>query len=134
MNALWTIGRALFSFNKWEMKEALNSLAWPVWAVGMGKIIYDMWWWLSYLWFAAMLSLALAIFNVLPIPVLDWWWAIWMLLQKITRINPKKFFVWEAYVDTVFMYLLLWLWVIIAIKDFYVFYWDFIVSYISAIF
>ena len=134
MKALWKIGKSLVSFSKSEMKEALNSLTWPVWAVGIGKIIYDMWWLLSYLWFAAMLSLALAIFNVLPIPVLDWWRAVWMLLQKITRINPKKFFVWEAYVDMVFMYLLLWLWVIIAIKDFYVYYWDSIVSYISAIF
>ena len=134
MKALWKIGKSLVSFSKSEMKDALNSLTWPVWAVGIGKIIYDMWWLLSYLWFAAMLSLALAIFNVLPIPVLDWWRAVWMLLQKITRINPKKFFVWEAYVDMVFMYLLLWLWVIIAIKDFYVYYWDSIVSYISAIF
>ena len=134
MKTLWKIGKSLVSFSKSEMKDAINSLAWPVWAVWMGKFIYDMWWWLSYLWFAAMLSLALAIFNVLPIPVLDWWRAVWMLLQKITRINPKKFFVWEAYVDMVFMYLLLWLWVIIAIKDFYVYYWDSIVSYISAIF
>ena len=134
MKALWKIGKSLVSFSKSEMKDALNSLTWPVWAVGIGKIIYDMWWLLSYLWFAAMLSLALAIFNVLPIPVLDWWRAVWMLLQKITRIKPKKFFVWEAYVDMVFMYILLWLWVIIAIKDFYVYYWDSIVSYISAIF
>ena len=134
MDALWTIGKALFSFNKWEMKEAINSLAWPVWAVEIGRLIYEMWWWLSYLWFAAMLSLALAIFNVLPIPVLDWWRAIWMILQKITRINPKKFFVWESYVDAVFMYLLLWLGVIIAIKDFYVYYRDSLVNYITTIF
>jgi membrane-associated protease RseP (regulator of RpoE activity) len=116
------------------MKEAINSLAWPVWAVWMGKIIYDMWWWLSYLWFAAMLSLALAIFNVLPIPVLDWWRAIWMILQKITRIKPKKFFVWEYYVDMIFMYLLLLLGLIIAIKDFYVYFWDSIVTFIASIF
>ena len=134
MKALWKIGKSLVSFSQSEMKEALNSLTWPVWAVGIGKIIYDMWWLLSYLWFAAMLSLALAIFNVLPIPVLDWWRAVWMLLQKITRIKPKKFFVWEAYVDMIFMYLLLWLWVIIAIKDFYVYYWDSIEKFITSIF
>jgi membrane-associated protease RseP (regulator of RpoE activity) len=116
------------------MKDALNSLAWPIWAVRMGEIIYDMWWWLSYLWFAGMLSLALAIFNVLPIPVLDWWRAIWMILQKITRINPKKFFVWEAYVDMVFMYLLVLLGLIIAVKDFYVYYRDAIVDYWNIIF
>ena len=134
MKILWSLGKSLTSFNKSGLKDALNSLAWPIWAVYMGERIYQMWWLLSYLWFAAMLSLALAIFNVLPIPVLDWWRAIWMILQKITRINPKKFFVWEAYVDMVFMYLLLWLWVIIAIKDFYVYYRDFIVNFITSIF
>jgi membrane-associated protease RseP (regulator of RpoE activity) len=81
-----------------------------------------------------MLSLALAIFNVLPIPVLDWWRAIWMILQKITRIKPKKFFVWEYYVDMIFMYLLLLLGLIIAIKDFYVYFWDSIVTFIASIF
>ena len=134
MDALWIIGKSLVSFNKSEMKDALNSLAWPIWAVRMGEIIYDMWWWLSYLWFAGMLSLALAIFNVLPIPVLDWWRAIWMILQKITRINPKKFFVWEAYVDMVFMYLLVLLGLIIAVKDIYVYYRDAIVDYWNIIF
>ena len=134
MKTLWKIGKSLVSFNKAGMKDALNSLAWPIWAVRIGGIIYEMWWILSYLWFAAMLSLALAIFNVLPIPVLDGWRAIWMILQKITRINPKKFFVWEWYVDMVFMYLLLWLWVIIAIKDFYVYYRDSIVAYFTSIF
>lgn len=133
MEALAMIGKSLVSFKKSEMKEALNSLAWPIWAVKMGEIIYDMGWWLSYLWFAAMLSLALAIFNVLPIPVLDWWRAIWMILQKITRISPKKFFVWEAYVDTIFMYILLWLGVIIWVKDLYVFYRDSIVDYVNTI-
>lgn len=134
MKTLWIIGKSLGSLRKSEMKNALNSLAWPIWAVYMGEIIYDIWWWLSYLWFAAMLSLALAIFNVLPIPVLDWWRAIWMILQKITRINPKKFFVWESYVDMVFMYILLLLGVIIAIKDFYVYYRDSLRSYITSIF
>ena len=134
MKTLWSLGKSLVSFNKSGMKDAFNSLAWPIWAVKMGEIIYDIWWWLLYLWFAAILSLALAIFNVLPIPVLDWWRAIWMILQKITKINPKKFFVREAYVDMVFMYILLWLGVLIAIKDFYVYYRDSIVAYFTSIF
>lgn len=134
MDVLWTIGKSLVTFKKSDMKDALNSLAWPVWAVEIGRLIYEMWWWLSYLWFAAMISLALAIFNVLPIPVLDWWRAIWMILQKITRIKPKKFFVWEYYVDMVFMYLLLLLGIIIAVKDFYVYYRDSLVAYITSFF
>ena len=128
MNALWMIWKSLVSFRKSEMKEALNSLAWPIWAVKIWWLLYEMWWWLSYLWFAAMISLALAIFNVLPIPALDWWRAVWMILQKITRIKPEKFFLKEAYVDTVFIYALLVLGIIIAIKDFYVYYRDSLVE------
>ena len=117
MDALWMIGKALFSFNKWEMKDALNSLSWPVWAVKIWWIFYEMWWWPAYLAFAAIISLALAIFNILPIPALDWWRALWMILQSIFKIKPEKYFKYEWYVNVFFFYLILLLWVIIIIKD-----------------
>ena len=123
MNALWMIGKALFSFNKWEMKEALNNLSGPVWAVKIGWMFYEMWWWWAYLAFAAIISLALAIFNVLPIPALDWGRAVGMILQAAFKIKPEKYFKYEWYVNTFFFYLILLLWVIIIIKDLIVFRW-----------
>jgi len=123
MDALWMIGKALFSFNKWEMKEALNSLSWPVWAVKIWWLFYEMWWWPAYLAFAAIISLALAIFNILPIPALDWWRALWMILQFIFKVKPEKYFKYEWYVNVFFFYLILLLWIIIIIKDLIVVWW-----------
>ena len=123
MDALWVLWKWLFSFNKWEMKDALNNLSWPVWAVKIWWLFYEMWWWWAYLAFAAIISLALAIFNILPIPALDWGRAVWMILQSIFKIKPEKYFKYEWYVNTFFFYLILLLWVIIIIKDLIVFRW-----------
>ena len=123
MDALWILWRWLFSFNKWEMKDALNTLSWPVWAVKIWWLFYEQWWWGAYLAFAAIISLALAIFNVLPIPALDGGRAVWMILQSIFKIKPEKYFKYEWYVNMFFFYLILLLWVIIIVKDLVVFRW-----------
>ena len=123
MDALWILWKGLFSFNKWEMKDALNNLSWPVWAVKIWWLFYEMWWWWAYFAFAAIISLALAIFNVLPIPALDWGRAVWMILQSIFKIKPEKYFKYEWYVNMFFFYLILLLWVVIIIKDLIVFRW-----------
>lgn len=123
MDALWILWKWLFSFNKWEMKDALNSLSWPVWAVKIWWLFYEMWWWWAYFAFAAIISLALAIFNVLPIPALDWGRAVWMILQALFKIKPEKYFKYEWYVNMFFFYLILLLWVVIIVKDLVVFWW-----------
>ena len=123
MDALGVLWKWLFSFKKWEMKEALNNLAWPVWAVRIWGMYYEMWWRSAYLAFAAIISLALAIFNILPIPALDWWRGLWMIIQSIFRIKPQKYFKYEWYVNGFCFYLLLLLGVILIVKDLIVFYW-----------
>lgn len=123
MDALWILWKWLFSFNKWAMKDALNNLSWPVGAVKIWWLFYEMWGWSAYLAFAAIISLALAIFNVLPIPALDWGRAVWMILQSIFKIKPEKYFKYEWYVNMFFFYLLLLLWVVIIVKDLIVFWW-----------
>jgi regulator of sigma E protease len=70
-----------------------------------------------------MISLALAIFNILPIPALDWGRVVWVIIQKVFRIKPEKYFVWEWYVNTVFFVLLMLLWVYIILKDLAVYRW-----------
>lgn len=123
MDALWVLGKWLFSFNKWEMKDALNNLAGPVWAVKIWWMFYEMWGWGAYFAFAAIISLALAIFNILPIPALDWGRAVWMILQSIFRLKPEKYFKYEWYVNMFFFYLILLLWVVLILKDLIVFRW-----------
>ena len=123
MDALWILGKWLFSFDKWEMKDALNNLAGPVGAVKIWWMFYEMWWWWAYFAFAAIISLALAIFNVLPIPALDWGRAVWMILQSIFKWKSEKYFKYEWYVNAFFFYLILLLWVILILKDLIVFRW-----------
>ena len=101
----------------WESKQALNSLSWPVAIVKVGQLLFDNLWFLSFLGFAGMISVALAIMNILPIPALDWWrfWA--LIIQKVFRFKEEKFFTIEAWVDTVFFRCLMIIWIIIILKD-----------------
>ena len=123
MSVLWDLWRALVSFKWSEMKEALNSLSGPVGAVRIWGLMFESWWRSAYLAFAAIISLALAFFNILPIPALDWGRALWMILQKVSRIKPEKYFKYESYVNAFFFYLILLLWVVLIIKDLVVYRW-----------
>ena len=58
----------------------------------MGEIFYETGGWTAYLAFAGIISLALAIFNLLPIPALDGGRGIGAILQAIFRIKPEKYF------------------------------------------
>ncbi|MDR0650406.1 MAG: site-2 protease family protein [Candidatus Peribacteria bacterium] len=119
--ALGTLGSSLFSFNKGRVKDAFNSLAGPVGAVKMGEIFYQTGGRVAYLAFAGILSLALAIFNVLPIPALDGGRGIGILLQALFRRKPEKYFQYEGYINAFFFYLLLLLGIVIILKDLMVF-------------
>lgn len=121
--ALGKLGSSLFSFNGGRIKDAFNSLAGPVGAVKMGEMFYQSGGRTAYLAFAGLISLALAIFNLLPIPALDGGRGIGILLQAIFKIKPEKYFQYEGYVNAIFFYLLLLLGVIIIVKDLIVFWW-----------
>lgn len=64
-----------------------------------------------------MLSLALAIFNILPIPALDGgrFWAV--IIQKLCRIKDEKFATVEGRVNFVFFWALMLLGIVIIVKD-----------------
>ncbi len=117
MASLWMIGEKLFSFKSWESKEVLNSLTWPVGIVKLWESLWEYAWFLTFLWFVWMLSIALWIFNVLPIPALDGWrfWAI--IIQKVFRIKEEKFSIVEGWVNTVFFRFLMLVWILIILKD-----------------
>ena len=111
------IARIWWLIADWEWKQAINSLSWPVAIVKVGQVMFENLWFISFLWFVWMISMALAIMNVLPLPALDGWrfWAI--IIQKLLRIKEEKFSIVEWYVNTVFITLLLIFWVLIMIKD-----------------
>ncbi len=60
-----------------------------------------------YIAFAGMISLALAVFNVLPIPALDGGRALGVLIQEIFGLDVEKYFVIENYFNIVFFVLLM---------------------------
>jgi regulator of sigma E protease len=64
-----------------------------------------------------MISLALAIFNVLPIPALDGGRLLWVLIQWLGKLKPEKYFNIEWYINLVFFILLMALWIYILLKD-----------------
>ena len=117
MSALGTIGEKLFSFEAGQTKDALKQLTWPVGAVKFGEKLLEEFWFLIFLGFGGMLSIALAIFNVLPIPALDGGRFRALILQKLFRLKDEKFAIVEGWVNTVFFWVLMLLGIIIILKD-----------------
>ena len=117
MSALGSIGSKLFSFNANSSKEALNQLTGPVGAIKFWERIFSQFWILIFLWFGAMLSLALAFFNVLPIPALDGGRLLAILIQAIFRIKQENFSKVEGRINVVFFWLLMLMGIVIIFKD-----------------
>jgi len=105
--ALGNLTKKILSFNKNQLKEAVNQFSGPVGAVKIWEIILQEFWIWQYLAFAAMISLALAIFNVLPIPALDWGRALSVILQSVLRLDPIKYFTIESRLNIIFFVILM---------------------------
>lgn len=116
-NALWSLGKNLLSFNRTKINNAVNKLSWPVWAVKFGDTLLEQWWRKQFLAFAGLISLALALFNVLPIPALDGWRLLSSLIQWIWRLKPEKYFTIEGFINLIFFVLLMGLGIYIIFKD-----------------
>jgi membrane-associated protease RseP (regulator of RpoE activity) len=64
----------------------------------------------------------LAIFNILPIPALDWWRILTTIIMHLWRFDPKKYLEIENYINIIFFGLLMWF-------GFYIMYLDFVRFY-----
>ena len=122
-SSLWSVLKKAFSFEKKQMQDSLNSLSGPVWVIVVLRELMYSGDWTVYLAFAGMISLALAIFNILPIPALDGWRALSVIIQRVFRLKKEKYFTIEWYVNTVFFIILMWLWILIIYNDFKVRVW-----------
>lgn len=116
-HALWSLGKNLISFDKTKINWALNKLSWPVGAVKFGDMLLESGGWKQFLAFAGLISLALALFNVLPIPALDWGRLLSVIIQRIGRLQPEKYFTIEWFINFFFFILLMALGVYIIFKD-----------------
>lgn len=118
LSKLWSLWASFFSGNAKTVKNELSWLSGPVGAIKFGDVLVENHMWSQFLAFGAMISFALAIFNLLPIPALDWGRWLWVIIQSI--FFPKKiekYFVIESYINFVFFVLLMGLWIYIILKD-----------------
>jgi RIP metalloprotease RseP len=115
--SLWKLWSSFVSFDGERIGESVNGLSGPVGIVKIGGDILSSGWWALYLAFAGMISLALAIFNILPIPALDGWRIVWVLTQAIGRFSPQSYFIIENYINFFFFVILMILGVYIMFKD-----------------
>lgn len=115
LGSLWA---SFFSGSVQEVKTELSWLSGPVGAVKFGDILVENGLWSQFLAFGAMISFALAIFNILPIPALDGGRWLGVVIQSIFfRKNTEKYFAIEWYINFIFFILLMGLGVYIILKD-----------------
>jgi len=116
-SALGTLGADLVSLKKTRIQTSLNKLTGPAGAIKFGEALLHSGGRKLYLAFAGMISLALAIFNILPIPALDGGRLLGVLIQRIGRLKPEKYFNIEGYINLFFFIALMTLGIYILLKD-----------------
>ena len=92
-SALSDLAKKIFTpETKTERQEAINSMSWPIWIVNFISETFSSWiLFLLIIW--ALISINLWVFNLLPIPALDWWRFLFIILNSIfSKIFWKKFF------------------------------------------
>lgn len=120
LESLGFLMKNIFSPEKPEdRKEALDSVAGPIWIIGVISKTFTEW--IAFLFIIwAIISVNLWVFNLLPIPALDWWrflfiitnW-FWEGVFKRKFITPKI----ESFIHVWFFMLLIVISLAVAFKD-----------------
>lgn len=114
---LTSLGKQLLSFDAQEVNDGISKLSGPVGAIKIGNDIRQVAGRKWFLAFAAMISLALAFFNILPIPALDGWRILGVIIQAITKAKPQQYFIIESYINAFFFIILMALGIYIIFQD-----------------
>lgn len=102
-----------------ERTEAIKTVSWPIWIVNFITSSLSAWI-IFFLIIWAIISINLWIFNLLPIPALDWWRFIFIFLNWILLKITWKKIIWENLewlVHLTFFIFLIALSIIIAYND-----------------
>lgn len=114
---LGRIGSSLISFDAKTTQDWLKMMSGPAGVIKAGKDIANTRGWSAYLAFAWLISLSLALFNLLPIPALDGGRVVWSIIQAVGQFKPQKYFVIENYINMFFFIALMALWIYILWQD-----------------
>jgi regulator of sigma E protease len=85
--------------------------------VKIGELIYQSGGRTQFLIFGAMISLSLAIFNILPIPALDGGRLLGVIIQKIFGLKGDRYFAIENYINIIFFVLMMGAGILMLFKD-----------------
>lgn len=115
---LWKFWSSLISLNGNNIKSEAKNFSGPVGAVKFGDVLVQHGLWSQFLAFWAMISFALAIFNLLPIPALDGGRWLWVIVQSIFfKKKVEEYFNIESYLNFAVFRLLMILGIYIILKD-----------------
>lgn len=117
---IWILVKKIFNpETPIERQEAIESLSWPIWIVDFINKSLSAWLiFLIVIW--AIISINLWVFNLLPIPALDWWRFIFITINwLLKKLFGKKIISGktEAVIHFSFFVLLIILSIIIAYND-----------------
>jgi len=99
-------------FTKWATPDWV---AWPIWIAQMTSVFVSAWDFNWLIKFMALISLSLAVINLMPIPALDWWRFVFLLIEWIIR-KPVPV-IWETYIHLWWYIFLMWLIFLVSIQD-----------------
>ena len=106
---LWILVRKIFNpETPKEREEAIAQVSWPIWIVDF--ISHSMQWWIIFLiviW--AIISINLWVFNLLPIPALDWWRFLFITINDLI----KKIFWRKAISEKTEWYIHVWFFIVL---------------------
>ncbi len=115
---LGSFGASLLSFDSERIGKQVSYFSGPVGAVKFGDILLTHGGWIQFMVFGAMISFALALFNLLPIPALDGGRILGVIIQSIFfRKKLEKYFTIENYINFFFFVLLMGFGIYIILKD-----------------
>lgn len=118
LERLWWIGKSLFSGSASQIKEEATGLSGPVGIVKIVEVFFSNQLRGQLFALAALISFALAIFNVLPIPALDGGRRLGVIIQTVFFPNkPEAYANVEGVINFVFFVLLMLLGVYIIFQD-----------------
>ena len=99
-------------FTKWTTPEWVSG---PIWIAKMSWLIVKNWTFDEIFKFMALISLSLAVINILPIPVLDWWHLLFLFIEAIMWRKIVDKFRWIL--NLFGLVFLIWLMVFISLWD-----------------
>lgn len=116
-STLWDLFGGLFRFDKEQISQTASKFSGPVAIVGVLTQILNISGFAMFVYIVAIISLALGIFNLLPIPALDGGRVVSSLIMHIFRIKPQKHYKIEWYINGVVFLLLMLLGIVLIIRD-----------------